>query len=89
VVGGPCANTVAAELLGNPAECGAGFVPGEAIIQAFEKDGKVALLVAGYGETETQGASMALASYGKYKLSGEKTTLVVPDLSKIEVKKAE
>ncbi len=86
VVGGPCVNTVAAELLGNPTVCTEGFTAGEAMIRSFERDGKVALLVAGYDGLATQGVSRALAQYAKYALAGEQVTLVVTDLEHIEVK---
>lgn len=87
VVGGPCANAVAAELLGNPENCGEGFEPGKAVIQSFEKTGTVAILVAGYEATETLGASRVLASYKDYadKLKGTEVEVVVADLNDITV----
>lgn len=60
VVGGPCVNTVAARLAGNPADCTAGFVEGEAKLTMFDDNGKVALLVAGYSGLDTSGATRAL-----------------------------
>ncbi len=60
VVGGPCVNTVAARLAGNPANCVEGFVEGEAKLSMFDDSGKVALLVAGYSAADTQGATRAL-----------------------------
>ena len=57
VVGGPCANSVAAELLGFPVDCGEGFESGTAVIQSFTSGSKVAILVAGYGAQDTLGAS--------------------------------
>lgn len=54
-VGGPCVNTVAAELLGNPADCTTGFAPGKARVKLFEHaNGKVAMLVAGYSGADTR-----------------------------------
>jgi len=50
VVGGPCANSAAAALMGNPENCAAGFEPGKAMIKLFESGNKVSLLVAGYEE---------------------------------------
>lgn len=85
VVGGPCANTVAAALRGNPAQCGEGFVEGKAMIKSYEQSGKVALLVAGYGAEDTLGASYVLANYGDYSLGGEEAEVVVADLNSITV----
>ncbi len=61
-VGGPCVNTVAAELLGNPADCTTGFAPGKARIKLFEQTGgKVAMLVAGYSGADTRLAGKVVA----------------------------
>ena len=70
VVGGSAVNSVAASLLGltGDARFGEGFtaktsiVSGEALIQAFDKDGKVALLVAGYDAADTTKAASYLTS---------------------------
>jgi len=85
VVGGPCVNTVAAELMGNPADCTAGFMPGKAVIKFFES--KNALLVAGYSAQDTLGASYVLADSEDYKLSGSEVEVVVADLNTITVNK--
>jgi hypothetical protein len=85
VVGGPCANTVAAELLGNPENCAEGFEPGKAIIKAWDQGSTVAILVAGYEAQETQGASRVLAQYEDYDLSGSEVEVVVADLNSITV----
>ena len=62
VVGGPCVNTVAAELLGNPADCTEGFTPGKARIKLFEHaNGNVAMLVAGYSGADTRLAGKVIA----------------------------
>ncbi len=62
VVGGPCVNTVAAELLGNPAECTQGFTPGKARVKLFEQaNGNVAMLVAGYSGADTRLAGKVIA----------------------------
>jgi len=89
VVGGPCANTIAAELLGNPDPCGEGFEMGKAKIKAFDNSGKVSILVAGYEALETQGASRVVADYGAYDLSGDEMEVVVTSLSNIEVSAVE
>ena len=86
VVGGPCANTVAAEVMGNPTNCAEGFSPGKAMIKSVETGSKVAILVAGYEAQETMGASYVLANYGDYAaFQGEEVEVVVPDLSNIVV----
>jgi hypothetical protein len=61
-VGGPCVNTVAAELLGNPSDCTQGFTPGKARIRLFEHaNGNVAMLVAGYSGADTRLAGKVVA----------------------------
>ncbi len=85
VVGGPCANTVAAELLGNPENCAEGFEPGKAIIRAWDQGDTVAILVAGYSAQDTQGATRVLAQYEDYGLSGSEVEVVVADLNSITV----
>jgi hypothetical protein len=87
VVGGPCANTVAAKLMGNPANCGAGFMAGKAMIKSFEQGGKVAILVAGYEALETQVASRVLANYADEDLSGAEVEVVVSSMSDYSVNK--
>jgi len=78
VVGGPCANSVAAALLKSAKDnCGAGFTPGKAVVQLFDTPmGKTAMLVAGYEATETQAASRAVALMDK-RLVGKSVTLTV------------
>ncbi|MEM4267537.1 MAG: hypothetical protein QXK37_01770 [Candidatus Woesearchaeota archaeon] len=70
-VGGPCANAVTAELMGNPKPCNEGFEAGKAIIKLVEKGDKIALIVAGGTGMDTQLASRILQNYDKYKLSGK------------------
>lgn len=64
VVGGPCVNTVAANLLDNPALCADGFSEGFGRIQWF--DSQRALLVAGYNAADTTAAARVLADYDSY-----------------------
>ena len=72
VVGGPCVNTDAATLLGNPAMCTEGFEEGKAMLRLFtHPSGKVALLVAGYSATDTRRAARVLAQYKTYQASGK------------------
>ncbi len=73
LVGGPCANGVAAEALGNPSDCTAGFEEGKGLIQLVQfANGKVALVVAGYSADDTRNAAKVLANYKDYALSGMK-----------------
>lgn len=69
-VGGPCVNTVAAEMLGNPADCTTGFAPGKARVKLFEHaNGKVAMLVAGYSGADTRLAGKVV-SHRASEMSG-------------------
>jgi hypothetical protein len=83
VVGGPCVNTVAAELMGNPVDCAEGFTPGKAVIKLFES--RKALLVAGYSAQDTLGATYVLADSDDYDLSGDEVEVVVADLQNIDI----
>ena len=78
LVGGPCANAAAAEALGNPADCTAGFEPGKGIIQLVSHaNGNVAMLVAGYSAADTRNAAQVVANYQDYKDSLKGTKRVV------------
>jgi hypothetical protein len=85
VVGGPCVNTVAAELMGNPTSCAEGFTPGKAVIKFYASQN--ALLVAGYGAQDTLGAAYVLADASDYKLTGNEVEVVVADLNTLTVNK--
>jgi hypothetical protein len=78
VVGGPCADNVAARLMGNPADCAAGFKEGEAMLKLYEQsNGNVALLVAGFSAMDTRRASKVLANYKDYAASLKGTEVKV------------
>jgi hypothetical protein len=85
VVGGPCANTVAAELMGYPVECAEGFVKGKAKIKLFDTGDHVAMLVAGYSALDTRMASVALSNYGEYEFKGDEVEVVGTSLTDISV----
>jgi hypothetical protein len=86
VVGGPCANTVAARLMGNPANCAEGFVEGKAKIKLFSKaNDHVSIVVAGYSAIDTQGASRVLANYEDYDLMDDEVEVTVTDLATLTV----
>ena len=66
VVGGPCANTVAAKLLGVDGTyptCSANYKSGEATIVMKDNGAKVAMIVAGWEKEETATAAKVLESY--------------------------
>lgn len=75
VVGGPCVNSVAAELLGNPANCADGFTPGKARVKLFEHaNGNMAMLVAGYSGADTRLAGRVIAHRWQ-EMSGEEVEI--------------
>ncbi len=63
VVGGPCANTVSAQLLGNPDPCWEAVPEQQGLVQAFEQPtGNLAILIAGRTAQDTRLAAKALAT---------------------------
>lgn len=87
VVGGPCVNTIAQELMGNPEVCTEGFEAGKAVIKLYEDQN--ALLIGGMGWQDTLGASYVLADFEDYELSGTEMEVVVADLDSITVSRVE
>ncbi|MEK6963328.1 MAG: S-layer protein [Nanoarchaeota archaeon] len=85
VIGGPCANRVAAQIMGNPKDCSAGFEKEKAILKLVQTGDKFALLIAGYDNTETLGASYVIAEFSKYALVGNEMEVVVKDLDHVVV----
>lgn len=67
VVGGPCANTVATQLLGNPYDCTMGLRDGEAIIQLIDRQNVQYVLAYGYSGEDTQMATRVLAYWQDYR----------------------
>jgi len=68
VIGGSCVNSVAAELLGSAAcesqfTTASGVKSGEALIKSFNRNGKTALLVAGYNADDTTRAVTYLVNH--------------------------
>ncbi len=84
VVGGPCVNTVASELMGSPASCAEGFTPGKAVVKLFEKNGKVAMLVAGYSGADTRLAGKVVAQQPS-KLMGSEVEIEGTSLTDVKV----
>ena len=70
VVGGPCANSAAAALMGNPSPCYAGFTDGEAMVKLYENGGNTALLVAGSTADDTRTAAKLVANGGITSVDG-------------------
>ncbi len=70
IVGGPCVNMAAAEIMGWPLKCDQGFEPGKAKIKLFDNGNNIALLVAGYAVDDTTMACRLLAIYDDYDISG-------------------
>jgi hypothetical protein len=86
VVGGPCVNSIAADLMESGEDCAAGFEAGKAMLKYFDRSGKAALLVAGYGADDSRGAAYALAdpdAFSGVTLSGSEMELVVTSMSEI------
>ncbi|MBT3297509.1 hypothetical protein HN385_01150 [archaeon] len=76
VVGGPCVNTVAADLLGNPSDCTEGFTPGVARVKMVDNGDYMAMLVAGYSGDDTRLAGQVLShNYENGGLSGEEVEI--------------
>ena len=72
-------------MLGNPADCTAGFAPGKAIVKLFENKGKVAVLVAGYDALDTRRAARVLANHQDYVLKGKEVVVTGTSLTDIRV----
>lgn len=89
VVGGPCANTIAAELLGNPTDCAEGFTDGMGVIQSFDTGDNFAILVAGYSAQDTVESSRVLARAATEtvpSLSGTSVEVVVAGANDVSVR---
>jgi len=70
-IGGPCANPVTSRLMGFPANCNDGFVPGRAMIKLFSNNDRIAMVVAGATAIDTQRACRVLARYESFNLAGK------------------
>jgi hypothetical protein len=92
VVGGPCANKIAAQVLGvsYPACGAASGIPQDAAIikEVAQSGGKVALVVAGWEAADTRRATRVLANYDSYDLSGSMVEVTGTSLTDIQVKKS-
>jgi len=90
-VGGPCANAVVAELMGNPADCGSalGIESGQALIKLFENGDYVALVVAGQDAMDTRLAAQILSNWEDYDLSGSEMVATTVSESSLSVESVE
>ncbi len=84
IVGGPCRNKAAAEVMGlSYGSCGStSTIPkNKGIIRLIEHgNGNVALLIAGYDDYETRMAASVIANYKDYSLSGKEMEIGEDDL---------
>jgi len=81
VVGGPCANSLAASLLGSTTDwpaCQEGFEAGKGILKLVESGDNVALVVAGYSAEDTQAAAEDLVNEDKLATVADQTEAVTP-----------
>lgn len=86
-VGGPCANSVVAELMGEPANCmDMGIKSGQALIKLFENGNYVALVVAGQDAMDTRLAAQIVANWEDYDLSGNEMIATTVSESSLSVK---
>ena len=79
LVGGPCANSASAKVLGQGTswpDCGAGFEEGVGRIVLKESNGKVAMVVAGMTALDTTRATRVLKNYKDYTLSGDEVEVL-------------
>jgi hypothetical protein len=90
-VGGPCANSVVAELMENPAVCedALGISSGQALIKLFENDGNYALVVAGQDAMDTRLASEIVANWDDYELTGTEMVATTVSASSLTVEAVE
>lgn len=90
-VGGPCANSVVAELLGNPSDCGTalGIESGQALIKLFENGDYVALVVAGQDAMDTRLAAQIVSNWEDYDLSGDEMIATTVSESSLSVESVE
>src|SRR3989344_6501910 len=87
VVGGPCANPIAASLLGNPEPCYESVTENKAIVKLFEHtNGNVALLVNGRTAMNTRQGARAVATGAIAKVTGMEAEVTGTTLSDVTVK---
>ena len=87
-VGGPAANDVSADLLGEYTGP-EGFGEGQAFIKLIEHGDYVAMVVAGYEAQDTRHASKVLADHMDYDLSGEEVLITGTSMADLEISPVE
>ena len=89
LVGGPCANIVAAQVMGVASYepgCYAGLESGEAIIKLYEQtNGKVSMIVAGMDALDTRRATRVISNFEAYHLTGKEAKVTGTSLTDIKV----
>ncbi|MEM4263729.1 MAG: hypothetical protein QW666_02425 [Candidatus Woesearchaeota archaeon] len=87
VVGGPCANPLAAQLMGNPEPCWESVPENKAIVKLFtHANGNVALLVAGRTAMNTRQAARAVATGAIKSVAGTEAQISGTSLTDVSVK---
>ncbi len=87
VVGGPCANPIAAALLGNPEPCHESVPQNKAIVKLFSHtNGNVALLINGRTSLNTRQGSRAVATGAIKSVSGMEAEVTGTTLADVTVK---
>ncbi len=86
VVGGPCANSLAAELMGNPSDCVNSIPANKALLKLVEhSNGNVALIVAGRDALNTRQAARALATGKLSEVNAKEAVVSGTSLQEITV----
>ncbi len=87
VVGGPCANPVAASLLGNPEPCYESVAQNKAMVKLFQHaNGNVALLVNGRTAMNTRQGSRAVATGAISSVAGMEAEVTGTTLADVTVR---
>ncbi len=92
IVGGPCANPIAARIMNSPAswpDCAAGFKQDFAKLKLYKNYGKYQLLVAGYEAKDTLAASSVLEKFMNYTLSGKEIEVNTYNPNNVNLRKIE
>jgi len=88
VVGGPCANSISAQLLGRTEPCWSSVPENKAIIRLIEhENSNVAMIVAGRSALNTRQACRAVANGEITKINGSSAEVEGIDLGSIAVRK--
>lgn len=77
VVGGPCANSVAAEMMNYPSDCSSVIAPNTGLIKLYDYGEYTSILVAGSSAIDTRRASTVLANYIDYDIPNSNSMEVI------------